>query len=120
VPGEEAVTIRIPIRGNAQGALQIYAEEDWSAEDPELQAACEAARRGRFAALVFDQADSARVMDGLITLANTHDEEAEAEARKPNGDRDPERLRMLRAATAGLSTLSSKVLRSADPSSSAR
>ncbi len=103
--------MRLPVGGFALSTLTAYAEECWGDDAPEIEAVTAALRAGGGSSLVFNAADADHVADGLTALSNTEDEEAEAEARLPKSQRDPERVRMLRAAATGLSTLSCKARR---------
>lgn len=104
-------TVRLPVRGYALSTLLAYAEERWADDAPEIEAACEALRAGGGSTLLVKPSSMPLVVDGLIALSNTEDEEAEREARLPLARRDPERLRMLRAASTGLSGLAARLVR---------
>ena len=95
--------MKIPVHGYAASTLEIYGEEDWTTDAPEIEAACAAFRRGNKRALVFDRAAADAVLDGLTTLSNTEDEQAVDRAlRKHN----PESARFARLASDGLSRVS--------------
>ena len=95
-------SVRVPVTGWAHSTLTAYAEEDWSADDPEIEAACAAYRAGKGRALVVTLENAERVCGGLVTLSNTEDEVAERR-------RDPaEQRRMARWASLGLSGLHSR------------
>lgn len=94
--------IRLPVAGYADSTLTAYSEEDWTEDDPEIEAVCAAYRAGKRRALVFDAGQAEALWAGLVTLSNTEDEAATQERR------DPERRRMCRAASVGLSGLAGK------------
>jgi hypothetical protein len=102
---------RLPVRGYALSTLVAYAEERWHEDAPEIEAACAALRAGGGSALLVAPEEALLVASGLVELSNTEDEDAEREARLPVARRDPERLRHLRAACSGLSTLAVQVAR---------
>jgi len=104
---------RLPVRGYALSTLAAYAEERWDEEAPEIEAACAALRAGGGSTLLVAPEEALLVASGLVTLSNSEDEDVEREARLPAARRDPERLRMLRAARSGLSTLAVRVARPA-------
>lgn len=66
---------------------------------------------GKRKALVVSRAEADAVIAGLTVLANTEDEQAEAERKRPVSKRDPERARMTRAASDGLSALSTRIFK---------
>jgi hypothetical protein len=66
---------------------------------------------GKRKALVVSRADADTVIAGLTVLANTEDEHAEAERKRPVSKRDPERARMTRAASDGLSALATRIFK---------
>lgn len=102
--------MRIPVRGWAASTLEAYAEEDWSEDDPSLEAVCAAFRRGGGRALVVDHAGVDQVLDGLTTLSNTEDARAEDKNARRS---DPEGTRFARWASNGLSRLSTQLCRAA-------
>ncbi len=83
----------------ALSTVEIYADEDWTEDAPEIEAVCAAWRAGgRRARLLVDPATADLVRDGLVTLGNTEDEQAEGRNRHP----DPEVRRIARGACSGL------------------
>lgn len=116
-----ASILRIPVRGFAISTLHAYAEEgildasDRGDEDmADVCAAVDAYIAGeaiatgatRYLLMPIDAADAVR--RGLIELANTEDDEADARR-----VRDPEGARYSRAACRGLSMLAQTVARRA-------
>ena len=101
-------SVRVPVSGWAVSTLTAYAEEDWSEEDPGIEAVCAAYQAGKGRALVVSMENAAIVCEGLVTLSNTEDEAAERR------NTPPETRRMARWASLGLSGLHSRVWRAAD------
>ena len=90
----------------ALSTVEIYASEDWAEDAPEIEAVCAAWRAGgRRARLLVDPATADLVRDGLVTLSNTEDEQAEGR----NRHRDPEVRRIARGACSGLSAASGRL-----------
>jgi hypothetical protein len=106
--------IRVRLRGWAASTIEVYSSERWAEDAPEIEAVCNAYRAGAGSHLVVDASSALLVVEGLICLCNSEDEEAEREARIPAERRDPSRLRLLRAAAGGLSTLALKVARATE------
>lgn len=110
---------RLAVRGFAISTLHAYAEEgiltDADRADPDVEELCAAVDAytagGPYTSstgaryLVFDRKDADAVRRGLIDLANTEDDEADA--RKKRGD--IEGARYSRAACVGLSNLAVRV-----------
>lgn len=102
--------ITVTLSPLATSTVQIYADEDWTDDAPEIEAVCRAWRAGgRRERLVVDPAEVEQVIDGLTTLSNTEDENAEGRNRHP----DPEVRRIARGACQGLSGASSRLGRMA-------
>ena len=95
-------SVRVPVTGWAHSTLTAYAEEDWSVDDPEIEAVCVAYRAGKGRALVVTLESAEAICGGLTTLSNTEDEAAERR-------RDPaDQRRMARWASLSLSGLHSR------------
>jgi hypothetical protein len=108
-----------PVRGFAGSTLDAEAdglrdfpdEDDGDEDDAAIRAVVRAYEAGKRKALVVSRAEADAVIAGLTVLANTEDEQAEAERKRPVSKRDPERARMTRAASDGLSALSTRIFK---------
>lgn len=112
-------TRRFPVQGFAASTLDAEAdrlrdspdEDDGDEDDAAIRAVVRAYEAGKRKALVVSRADADGMIAGLTILANTEDERAEAERKRPASKRDPERARMTRAASDGLSALSTRIFK---------
>ena len=108
-----------PVRGFAASTLDAEADglrddpdaEPFDEDDAAIRVVVRAYEAGNRKALIVSSADADTVIAGLTALANTEDERAEIERKKPASKRDPESQRMARAASDGLSALSMKIAR---------
>lgn len=98
--------IRLSLPTWAASTVQIYAEEDWSGDDPDLEAVCAAWRAapGSDHLAIAPGAEGA-VRRGLIGLANAEDENA-GRRDLPGEDR-----RIARWACAGLSGAAQRLVK---------
>lgn len=106
-----------PVRGFAGSTLDAEAdglrdfpdEDDGDEDNAAIRAVVRAYEAGKRKALVVSRAEADAVIAGLTVLANSEDERAEAERKRPVSKRDPESARMTRAASDGLSALSTRI-----------
>ena len=105
--------IRIRLAAFAVSTVEIYASEDWTTDAPEIEAVCRAWRdSGGKSWIDVEPSEGETVLDGLITLANTEDDEAERLRKYPRvADREgsQEQQKYARNACHGLSGAASRL-----------
>jgi hypothetical protein len=105
--------IRVRLADFAASTVEIYASEDWSEEAPQIEAVCRAWREsGRTNWLNVEPEQAETVIDGLVVLANTEDDEVERLGRLPRlAEREAcgEQRKYAKAACSGLSGAASRL-----------